>query len=327
MNCDISIIIPVYNAEKFILKTLDSIKNQLIDRNKYEIILINDGSTDLSENLILTYIDLNKEINISYFYKKNGGLSNTRNFGIRKALGKYIWFFDADDLMEPGCLKKIFKTLDNELGIDFLGLGIRDIYENNNIYENNMLNKPIGIVVDNIEYLAKYSVEHSACVFLVKRKLLLEHSIYFIEGVLSEDYDFVLRLLFYCNKITHIGFVCYNYFVRTGSLSRRRDNNYYKFHHESMFKIISTFKLFLDNTSNEYKEAVEKYFEDIKIISLINLLKSTLSVKDKLYYYSKFADIGICDLRYRENLTFKQKIIYFLVKFRIYKIFLLRVNK
>ena len=89
----VSIIIPVYNAEKHIEKCLESIKEQ--EYKDMEIILINDGSKDDSEKVIKNYIKNNLEdYNVSYYTKKNEGVAKTRNYGIKKAKGEYIFFVD-----------------------------------------------------------------------------------------------------------------------------------------------------------------------------------------------------------------------------------------
>ena len=88
---DVSIIIPIYNASKYLKRCLDSVINQT--KTELEIILINDGSTDNSEEIIKGY----KDKRIRYFKNKNQGIGKTRNFGITKATGKYIMFLDSDD--------------------------------------------------------------------------------------------------------------------------------------------------------------------------------------------------------------------------------------
>ena len=88
---DVSIIIPIYNASKYLKRCLDSVINQT--KTELEIILINDGSTDNSEEIIKEY----KDKRIRYFKNKNQGIGKTRNFGITKATGKYIMFLDSDD--------------------------------------------------------------------------------------------------------------------------------------------------------------------------------------------------------------------------------------
>ena len=95
---DISIVVPIYNAEKYLNKCLDSLINQT--KKELEFILINDGSTDNSEKIITSYHDKR----IKYFKNKNQGIGKTRNFGIEKATGKYLMFLDSDDyLAEETC--------------------------------------------------------------------------------------------------------------------------------------------------------------------------------------------------------------------------------
>lgn len=102
-----SIIIPLYNKENFIEDTLNSVLNQsFID---FEMIVINDGSTDKSEEKVLKF----KDPRIQYFYKENNGVSSARNYGIEKATSNYIAFIDADDYWHPNFLQEIFKNIEH----------------------------------------------------------------------------------------------------------------------------------------------------------------------------------------------------------------------
>ena len=89
----ISVIIPIYNTQKYLKKCIDSVESQ--SYNNIEIILVNDGSTDSSEKIIQPY--LQKYENIKYYKKENGGLSDARNYGIQKATGDYICFLDSEN--------------------------------------------------------------------------------------------------------------------------------------------------------------------------------------------------------------------------------------
>ena len=90
-----SIIIPAFNVESYIHECINSIINQEIDFNDYEIIIVDDGSTDNSANIAKEFV--NNHPTVKYFYKNNGGLSSARNYGIKKASGDYIIFLDSDD--------------------------------------------------------------------------------------------------------------------------------------------------------------------------------------------------------------------------------------
>ncbi|MCO8061896.1 glycosyltransferase family 2 protein [Acinetobacter lwoffii] len=311
---------PAYNSESYIEDSLISILSQKnINWGFFEIIVVNDGSKDNTEKKVNDIKDRYPLIDIVILNKTNGGLSDARNFGLKSARGDYIWFFDSDDLMEEDSLAKIFNVL--KYGeLDLLSLGIRDVFGDYSI-ESNMLHKPINIVVDCLTYVKEYDVEYSACVFIAKRELLINNNLFFLKGVLSEDFDFVLRLYFYCKKISHIGVVCYNYIVKEGSLSRRKSEEYYNFHHASMIKIIDNLKNeFKDKEKDIYHAAILKYIVRIKIIALINLMNSTLPFYDKIKYYIQFENSGILnlDLPVKAKFQLKHKIIVWLVNFKLF---------
>lgn len=104
----VSIIIPAFNAEKTIKNAIKSIEIQ--EYNDYEIIVIDDGSTDNTKDIISPLLESGT---IQYFSKKNGGASDARNFGIEKARGKFIGFLDADDIFLPGMVSKCFAKIEN----------------------------------------------------------------------------------------------------------------------------------------------------------------------------------------------------------------------
>lgn len=115
--CTVSIILPVYNSEKKIQKTIDSILNQTY--NDYELIIINDGSTDSTSSICIDNQKKNPN-NIIYVEQENKGVSNARNYGISMSHGKYIMFIDSDDTYEPNMVKKMVEILlntDKEWGV------------------------------------------------------------------------------------------------------------------------------------------------------------------------------------------------------------------
>lgn len=116
----ISVIIPVYNAEKSIEKSLDSIKNQTW-KGEFEIILVNDGSTDRSREIMEMYQQKNPDMNIKLIHQDNGGVSKARNVALRMAQGEYIALLDSDDEWMPEKTEKQIAYLENKnLDMDFL---------------------------------------------------------------------------------------------------------------------------------------------------------------------------------------------------------------
>lgn len=132
-NIEVSLIIPVYNAEKWLKKCLDSIINQTY--KNYEVIIIDDGSTDKSAE-ICDYYAINDN-RISAYHICNGGVSNARNIGLSKAKGKYIVFVDSDDWMEPKYIEEMVCTI-NEKGVDLVKFNyFRNKNEKDSIVDNN----------------------------------------------------------------------------------------------------------------------------------------------------------------------------------------------
>ncbi|SBS61192.1 glycosyltransferase family 2 protein [Vibrio atlanticus] len=123
----ISIIVPAYNASETILDTLVSVKNQDIYDAKVELIIINDGSSDDTEKLITQFICENKHMDITYIYKKNGGVSSSRNLGIRKAKYDWVAFIDSDDVWANNKLSEQIYIINNSgFNIDFIGCARND---------------------------------------------------------------------------------------------------------------------------------------------------------------------------------------------------------
>ena len=116
----ISIVIPIYNVEHYIGRCVESVLNQKLSKDEYEVIFVNDGTKDNSVEVLNKAIDFEKYKNLHIYNKENGGLSSARNFGLDKAHGDYVWFVDSDDWIEPNCLAKIVKKLNEIFVIPFL---------------------------------------------------------------------------------------------------------------------------------------------------------------------------------------------------------------
>lgn len=124
---NISVVIPMYNSEKTIIGTLDSVKNQTSIEQIMEIIVINDGSTDDSLKIVRKYSEDHKSLPICIVDKENGGVSSARNAGIRIAKGNWIALLDSDDEWIPIKIEKQLKVLEENPYIDFLGCDVNNI--------------------------------------------------------------------------------------------------------------------------------------------------------------------------------------------------------
>lgn len=209
----LSIIIPCYNSEKYLSKCIDSCINQNLDKSEYEIIIVNDGSTDNSIRLIDTYVQ--KYANIKCILKENGGLSSARNAGLQKAKGDYVWFVDSDDWISEDSLLMI-KDKIKETIPDVLCLRACDVKEGvltPRFKFEDLLDK------NGIEALQKW-VSPCAPFYVFKRGLLIFHNLLFYRGIYHEDSEFTPRALFFSQKVSYLNYMVYNVYANPTSITR-----------------------------------------------------------------------------------------------------------
>ena len=211
----LSIVIPVYNVEKYIEKCLFSCLNQDLPFNDYEIIVVNDGSLDNSRNLIQGIKD--RYDNISIVDQENKGLSEARNTGFKKAKGKYVWFVDSDDWIEENCLGRICGYLNEDL--DILQLQYRLVYENTGV-EKEIPVCCIGGVKSGPQMIRQGGLPAPVQFSIFRSQFLKDNNLSFVPDIFHEDSEFKPRATYLANKITSDTVVCYNYLQRnSGSIT------------------------------------------------------------------------------------------------------------
>ncbi len=216
-----SVIIPVYNVEKYLEACINSAINQ--DYDDYEIILVDDGSIDESGNICDEFSDRFNYIKV--IHKKNGGLSDARNEGIKKAKGDYLVFIDSDDyLCKNDALSNIAKIIDSSK-CDLVIYGVNKFFEDSNklIEKNNFLpdnNKQI------IESLIKQNYfKASACDKVIRKNIITKNQLFFEKGRLSEDIEWCAKILksIDLDKISVLNENIYVYRQRKNSISKSID--------------------------------------------------------------------------------------------------------
>ena len=209
--CKVSILVPVYNTEKYLSKCLDSIMCQTLE--DIEIIITNDGSSDNSQNIIEVYAQ--KDSRIKYSYQENSGLGATRNIGIDMARGEYIAFLDSDDWVEPNCYEIMYqcaKKNDSDLVISDYFI---DSLNHSTIYKHILRTKEQNIG-DIMTITHAFSWNK-----LYKRDMILKNQLSFplrndFENV--EDQYFSIRCSFFANDIAYTQQPLIHYNVREGSI-------------------------------------------------------------------------------------------------------------
>lgn len=221
MPAKISVIIPVYNAEKYLCQCLDSIINQSF--KDIEIICINDGSTDSSAQILSKYA--NSDPRIKLITQQNRGQALTRNIGIDIAEGEFIAFFDADDWLELNCLEKAFNALNNT-DCDFLAFryNFKDCARDVIYYQSRVSKQILTSERDRLALVIFYS-------FPVWNKLyrldfLRNNNLKFPAGLIFEDINFTITSSLLAKKIITIPDYLYNYRLNPKSTTANKGNNY-----------------------------------------------------------------------------------------------------
>ena len=257
----ISVIVPVYNTEKYLERCLLSLIDQNIDQ-KYEIIVINDGSTDSS-------LEIAEEIaecyeNVKVYSRGNGGMSAARNTGLEHARGKYIAFVDSDDYVEKSYLSKMYETAESS-GADIVCCNFRCVDEDGEPAGIDGILKHRPGVFDSKKMLSSLLLDVTMRSFvwnkLFRRGLFTDYNIKFPVGKYYEDLRTLPRLFRHSKKIAVVGGVLYNYVQRSGSITGNMTV-------EKVFKYIGAYGSLrkILESENIYREyALEYKLQGIKI--------------------------------------------------------------
>ena len=213
----LSIIVPVYNLENYISRTLDSLLSIRFSHD-YEIIVVNDGSTDGSEAIIAGYQEKTDKIRL--FTIENGGVSRARNVGIRQASGQYITFMDGDDTVEPDFYEKAVAELDRG-GYDFVQGNYREVYEDHV--------KPIECVKQDTEITdgkrmielfvdrRKKQISNSACTKVYRGEIVRQVP-FNPERKNAEDMEYNFDVICIADRVKLLRDMSFNYLQRSDSI-------------------------------------------------------------------------------------------------------------
>lgn len=328
MKTLVSIIVPVFNAEKYIQESIQSILNQTL--KDIEIIVVNDGSTDNTAIILNNYCEIDSRIKV--FHQQNKGVSATRNVGLDMAKGEYIGFIDPDDWVDIDMYEHLYyqcKRYDLEMSMcNFIQ---EDIYKNIKVKNEH----PIEYGM----YLSKNEIIHKICTNMVRGKIftsvcdkiyrkdfLDEYNIRFDEEVtIKEDYFFNLELYDKLSRCAYINKEYYHYRQVEGSAIRR-------YHYNSIFSNNKLIKSIL--TYSKQWGIYEKYKFEISNLIANTYFTSLVNINNKLYKKDKrkkiMKDILNSNIL-KESLiilskedrefNLKQKMIIFILKIKINLIF------
>lgn len=297
----ISVIIPMYNAEKTIKRTLNSLLSQTF--SNIEIIVVDDGSTDASASIVKQY-----DSRVKYFYQSNSGVSSARNKGIQMATGEYVAFCDSDDIYQPDAMQLLF---DASNCADMVVGGVKKYFP------THIEETQIGTVYANsYEEIAKVIVAMTDSFMinqmwgkLFRRMLIIENGIYLKETMdCGEDMDFVCRFCQHINSVQTLSDMVYYYYIDTEklSLSQKIRFNGIDLLEENDRELSALFE-FWNIAKSEKSRLAGRYLSGVwGLMNLVNSNKCTFNKNEKLQYIkiilenkvfqNYFADYGRTEL-------------------------------
>ncbi|MCF7560040.1 glycosyltransferase [Sabulilitoribacter multivorans] len=279
----LSVLIPMYNAESYIANCLESLVNQDIEANDYEIIIMDDGSSDNSVKIVKDY--QKSYNNILLHQESNSGSDSTRNKLLKYAKGDYIYFLDADDYIAYNSLKSILEYAEkNEL--DFIGFDTvltkkLDEYDLKNCVDN-----PSELsIITGLKYLEENKgLRHEVWWYLIKRDLILSNGICFDSNGNNSDVIFTVKSILRAKNLVFYPLPIHRYVQTTSSVMRGESADKKRKLIDSMFSMIISYSNLINETEREtikYKKTIIdnlKFRRDVfTFFNIINMIREKYS--------------------------------------------------
>jgi glycosyltransferase involved in cell wall biosynthesis len=214
----LSFVVPVYNVEPYLERCVNSLLAQ--GEGEYEILLVDDGSTDQSGAMCDRYAE--QDVRIRVFHKENGGLSSARNYGLKRAGASYVVFVDSDDYVSSEMYAVLKRTVQAYPGTDVIHFGgLEECGNHTDAIRNQTPDQ--RTVLNGHDYLVnryqQRNLDIQAWLYAFSRDFLEKNNLHFQDGILHEDVEFTPRMLLAAERILDIPEDLYHYIVRENSIS------------------------------------------------------------------------------------------------------------
>lgn len=217
----LSFVIPVYNVGSLLKTCLESISNISIDESDYEVIIVDDCSPIYAEESIIIEEYSKKQSNLLLLrHSHNKGLSASRNTGLKAAKGKYVWFVDSDDSINPYALNSLLDEVEQNT-LDVVCFGYSMIDECHNIICTDIISEIIEAkYLNGRDFITNVPMHVMAWSAIFRRDYLQKRKLFFCEGILHEDQEFIPKAYFLADSIAYMPISAYNYLQRQGSIMK-----------------------------------------------------------------------------------------------------------
>lgn len=311
--CYLSVIIAMYNTDKYIEKCIRSLYAEgAFSNDLFEVLVVNDGSIDNSRQIVE---QLQTEYpNLYLFNKENGGLGSARNMALEKAKGKYFCFVDSDDFVNSCELKKIFDFLiQNDL--DILPTYFTML---NGEYERIERPKDDYDIIDSPitggEFMVKYPLGAASCQNFFKLSIIRETGLRFTEGIYHEDEEFTSKFLSYSKRTAYQRHLWYNYVFRDNSIVNKKDSEHRKKLRNDIRYIALSLLKHRENFRNDSLEfkGLSKKIEQLQISLFVRMKTDGLVFKDVKEEIRIMRELSLFPVKIKyQSLKFKLSAIFF----------------
>lgn len=276
----LSVIIPLYNCEKFIERSLDSVYNQGLDNEDFEIIVVDDGSLDNSLQVVRDYSK--DRTNLKVISQENKGEGEARNTALRVAEGEYFLCLDADDYLVPNTISQTLQEAITK-GLDIYFYDYNEVYDGKIKKSNLITNRDsYGKVMTGLEAISLYEFHHSVCTSLFKKRFVDSVKVVFSETFWGTDVLFLTTLMIHAKMVSRTNRVCYNYVrYNQNAVTSRANMTPERYEKLGLAKLYVSNKLnqLISHQQNNQEEGIKIIKRDINTFvyfALINLFRSKI---------------------------------------------------
>lgn len=305
----LSVIIPMYNAENFIGVCLDSLLEQNL--NDYEIIIVNDGSNDKSEEIVKKYIK--KHSNIVLYNQSNSGNGAARNKGIELARGKYLYFLDSDDYITNNVLDKILFVLEKEnldiFGFNSINTESSDFKESKNINEIKNTNR--FKIIKGVKFIADYNYRAEVWWYIIRADFFKNTGISFYDRKFVQDSYITPSIFIKAERVLFLPLDVHRYRKNANSITQIKSPEHIKKHMYDLIFSVKQLNILINTVEYEKcKLRLKNRQHGYVFFFLIRFIKSNMSFKElneilfdlksiKAYPITKFLGVDYTGIKYK----------------------------
>lgn len=312
----LSVIIPVYNVENYIERNVKSLLKNIAD--DIEVIYVDDESKDSSCEVLEKYIQ--GKSNIQLFKKANSGPGATRNYGLDRAKGDYVFFLDSDDYISDISLQKLIDiAIRNDLDMLEFCYRLVDEVGKELVAPNTSKQSSVNKVMTGAWWLRTEKCCSLQVAYFYKRQFLIDNGIRMPEGVIHEDVEYVAKCMWYAKRFMKVNECLYNYVMRPTSIMHTKGKQHRIDSHEGIYRTIE----FVE--SNVDEETYKEYFEPYIISEFYNyshtLIQNGENVRKNLNNDKAFREDILKWLKKSPSIS--RKVQYFSIKYKCYELYTL----